>query len=103
MPYMPPFVAPARFNDAAAALEQVQKIYQEAIAHLRESMLRFVAGDTLPGRVRACYPFVRVHTHTVSLSRPTAPTTAGLSYGFVAGPVPEEPAGLSREAASRFA
>jgi len=86
MPYMPPFVAPARFNDAAAALEQVQKIYQEAIAHLRESMLRFVAGDTLPGRVRACYPFVRVHTHTVSLSRPTAPTTAGLSYGFVAGP-----------------
>jgi AMP nucleosidase len=29
-------------------------------------MLRFVAGEALPGRVRACYPFVRVHTHTVS-------------------------------------
>ena len=84
MPYMPPFVAPARFTDAAAALAYVQNIYQEGLLHLRESMLRFVAGETLPGRVRACYPFVRVHTHTVS--RQNAPTTSGLSYGFVAGP-----------------
>ena len=45
MPYMPPFVAPARFTDAAAALAQVQKIYQQALAHLRDSMLRFVAGE----------------------------------------------------------
>ncbi len=84
MPYMPTFVAPARFTDAAAALEQVQAIYQGGLAHLRESMLRFVAGEALPGRVRACYPFVRVHTHTVS--RHTPPANAGLSYGFVAGP-----------------
>ncbi|RZM00502.1 MAG: AMP nucleosidase, partial [Variovorax sp.] len=84
MPYMPPFVAPARFTDAAAALAHVQTIYQEGLAHLRESMLRFVAGETLPGRVRACYPFVRVHTHTVARQSPA--TTAGLSYGFVAGP-----------------
>lgn len=84
MPYMPPFVAPARFTDAAAALAYVQNIYQEGLAHLRESMLRFVAGEALPGRVRACYPFVRVHTHTVTRQSP--PTTAGLSYGFVAGP-----------------
>jgi AMP nucleosidase len=84
MPYMPTFVAPARFTDAAAALEQVKSIYQAGLAHLRESMLRFVAGEALPGRVRACYPFVRVHTHTVS--RHTPPANAGLSYGFVAGP-----------------
>ena len=84
MPYMPTFVAPARFTDAAAALEQVRSIYQAGLAHLRESMLRFVAGEALPGRVRACYPFVRVHTHTVS--RHTPPANAGLSYGFVAGP-----------------
>ena len=84
MPYMPPFVAPARFTDAAAALAQVQKIYQGALSHLRDSMLRFVAGESLPGRVRACYPFVRVHTHTVSRQVPA--TTSGLSYGFVAGP-----------------
>jgi len=84
MPYMPPFVAPARFTDAAAALDQVKAIYQGGLAHLRASMLRFVDGDELPGRVRACYPFVRVHTHTVA--RHTPPANAGLSYGFVAGP-----------------
>ena len=84
MPYTPPFVAPARFTGAAAALDQVQAIYQAGLAHLRDSMLRFVAGESLPGRVRACYPFVRVHTHTVS--RLTPPANAGLSYGFVAGP-----------------
>ncbi|MBS0429210.1 MAG: AMP nucleosidase [Proteobacteria bacterium] len=84
MPYMPPFVAPVRFTDPAAALAQVQRIYDSGLAHLRDSMQRFVAGETLPGRVRACYPFVRVHTHTVS--RHTTPANAGLSYGFVAGP-----------------
>jgi len=84
MPYLPPFIAPTRFTDAAAALAQVQRIYQEGLAHLREAMLRFVAGETLPGRARACYPFVRVHTHTAMRSAP--PANAGLSYGFVAGP-----------------
>jgi len=84
MPYMPPFIAPSRYTDAAQALEQVQTIYNAALAHLRSSMLRFVAGESLPGRVRACYPFVRVHTHTVSRHTPVA--NAGLSYGFVAGP-----------------
>jgi AMP nucleosidase len=84
MPYMPPFIAPARYTDAAEALAQVQAIYNAALGHLRSSMLRFVAGDSLPGRVRACYPFVRVHTHTVSRNTPVA--NAGLSYGFVAGP-----------------
>jgi len=84
MPYMPPFVAPVRFTDPAAALAQVQRIYDEGLAHLRDAMQRFVAGETLPGRVRACYPFVRVHTHTST--RNATPATAGLSYGFVAGP-----------------
>ncbi len=84
MPYMPAFIAPARFTDAAAALEQVKAIYDGGLQHLRESMLRFVAGESLPGRVRASYPFVRVHTHTSS--RQTPPANAGLSYGFVAGP-----------------
>ena len=84
MPYMPAFVAPARFTDPAAALEQVQLIYNGGLQHLRSAMQRFVAGESLPGRVRACYPFVRVHTHTVSRRTPVA--NAGLSYGFVAGP-----------------
>ena len=81
---MPAFIAPARFTDAAAALAQVRAIYSGGLQHLRDAMLRFVAGETLPGRVRACYPFVRVHTHTVS--RHAVPANAGLSYGFVAGP-----------------
>jgi AMP nucleosidase len=84
MPYMPAFIAPARFTDAAEALEQVRSIYNGGLQHLRDAMQRFVGGDSLPGRVRACYPFVRVHTHTVS--RNTPPANAGLSYGFVAGP-----------------
>ncbi|MEY2860268.1 MAG: hypothetical protein RL392_726 [Pseudomonadota bacterium] len=60
------------------------RIYDSSIAHLREAMARFVAGDDLDGHVRACYPFVRVHTDTVS--RNAAPELARLSYNFVAGP-----------------
>jgi AMP nucleosidase len=84
MPIRPNFIAPARFTDPAAALAQVMRIYDSSIAHLREAMARFVAGDDLDGHVRACYPFVRVHTDTVS--RNAAPELARLSYGFVAGP-----------------
>jgi AMP nucleosidase len=84
MPIRPNFIAPARFTDPAAALAQVMRIYDSSIAHLREAMARFVAGDDLGGHVRACYPFVRVHTDTVS--RNAAPELARLSYGFVAGP-----------------
>lgn len=84
MPYMPTFIAPARFSDPVAVLEQVRLIYDSGLTHLREAMQRFVAGESLPGRVRACYPFVRVHTHTVSRRTPAA--NAWLSYGFVAGP-----------------
>lgn len=47
-------------------------------------MHRFVAGDDLDARVRACYPLVRIHTDTVS--RASMPELARLSYGFVAGP-----------------
>ncbi|KIF79817.1 AMP nucleosidase [Noviherbaspirillum autotrophicum] len=76
----PNFIAPARFDDPAAALKQVQAIYDCSIAHLRDCLQRFVNGEDLPGRVRACYPFVRVHTDTV------ARADSRLSYGFVAGP-----------------
>ncbi|MGR4870393.1 AMP nucleosidase [Variovorax sp. LARHSF232] len=85
MSHMPEFIAPQRFDDANAALDQVEHIYRTGLTHLRNAMMGFVAGETMPGRVRACYPFVRVHTHTAS--RPAAAVAnAGLSYGFVAGP-----------------
>ncbi|MFZ3128957.1 MAG: AMP nucleosidase [Rhodoferax sp.] len=84
MPHLPPFIAPARFSDPAAALAQVTRIYDASIQHLRQAMQRFVAGDDTLEHVRACYPLVRIHTDTVS--RVASPDSARQSYGFVAGP-----------------
>ena len=77
---LPPFIAPTQFDDPAAALAQVQTIYQSSLDHLRDALTRFVAGETLASHVRACYPFVRVRTDTV------ARADSRLSYGFVSGP-----------------
>ena len=88
MPNMPAFIAPTRFTDAAAALAQVQTIYNASIAHLRGAMRRFVAGDAsaadglagqTPERQRACYPYVRIHSDSLSHA------DSRLSFGFVAG------------------
>ena len=86
MPYLPPFIAPTHFTDPAAALAQVKLIYDQQIAHLRDAMQRYVAGEKLPGHVRACYPFVRIHTDTVARATLEEPDIEQLSYGFVAGP-----------------
>ncbi len=80
MPSRPMFIAPARFDDPAQALAQVQDIYRNSIEHLRDALQRFVAGEDFGQRVRACYPFVRVQTATV------ARADSRLSYGFVSGP-----------------
>ncbi len=90
---LPAFIAPAQFTDAAQALAQVQKIYNAQIDHLRSAMQQFVNGGSsdnktepqkVTQKVRACYPFVRIHTERVS--RSDLPDLARLSYGFVAGP-----------------
>jgi AMP nucleosidase len=86
---LPAFIAPAQFTDAALALAQVQKIYNAQIDHLRLSMQLFVKNDATDNtavaqKIRACYPFVRIHTDRVS--RSDLPDLARLSYGFVAGP-----------------
>ena len=83
MPNLPQFIAPQKFTDAAAALEQVMRIYDGSIQHLRQAMQRFVAGDDQLGNVRAYYPMVRIQTHTVS--RNLTQKNASLSYGFVEG------------------
>jgi AMP nucleosidase len=75
-----PFIAPTRYDDPAAALAQVQTIYEQSVGWLREALQRFVAGERFEQHVRACYPFVRVRTDTV------ARADSRLSYGFVAGP-----------------
>jgi AMP nucleosidase len=84
MPIRPAFIAPQSFTDADQALVQVNRIYQESIAHLRLAMQRFVAGENINDHVRACYPMVRIHTATVS--RASSADIARLSFGFVAGP-----------------
>ena len=84
MSTLPPFIAPMRFTDPVEALAQVVRIYESGIAHLRQSMQRFVAAEEDAGRMRAFYPLVRIHTDTVL--RSALPDTARLSYGFVAGP-----------------
>jgi AMP nucleosidase len=82
MPFMPPPIAPTLHHDPDSALSQVRAIYAQQINHLREAMQRFVAGEAMPGRVRACYPYVRIHTESVM---PQAVLeNSGVSYGFVA-------------------
>ncbi|AMC34122.1 AMP nucleosidase [Janthinobacterium sp. B9-8] len=83
MPYLPEFIAPTRHTDPRDALAQVRLIYESSVAHLRDAMQRFVAGEALPGHVRAYYPFVRIQTDTVAR---LTNESAHLSYGFVAGP-----------------
>jgi AMP nucleosidase len=75
-----PYVEPTLHDDAASAYARVKAIYDESIAYLRESLQRFVDGETPTERVRACYPYVRVQTDTV------ARADSRLSFGFVAGP-----------------
>ncbi len=85
MPESPPYIAPAFFSDAAAALAQVQQIYRLGVEFLQRSLREFVDGAQ-PGhqRVRACYPCVRLHAG--SQTGHGARALQGLSYGFVAGP-----------------
>jgi len=76
----PPYIAPQRHDDPAAAVAQVRHIYDTSVGHLRDALQRFVGGEPPAGRVRAHYPFVRVHTDTV------ARADSRQTYGFVAGP-----------------
>ncbi|MFM2208747.1 MAG: hypothetical protein RIQ96_390 [Pseudomonadota bacterium] len=81
MPLSPDFIAPSLHRDPDSALAAVQAIHQRQTRFLRDAMLAFVRGDTPADRVRACYPFVRLHSKSVS-RLPDAPQA---SYGFVAG------------------
>ena len=78
--HCPAPIASTVARDPQAALEQVQAIYATGIAHLRDKLAEFIAGTLPPGRVRACYPVVRVKIDSVV--RPDS----RLAYGFVAAP-----------------
>jgi AMP nucleosidase len=79
----PNFIAPAQFTDAALALAQIQRIYDSSISHLRTSMQAFVAGTLPEGKVRACYPSVRLRSHSTARA---STADKRRSYGFVQGP-----------------
>ncbi|NNG05187.1 MAG: AMP nucleosidase [Inquilinus sp.] len=70
----------AQFRDAEKALVRVREIYDESTAFLRQRFEEFARGDAPGGRVRACYPFVRV------APRSFARVDTRLSYGFVSSP-----------------
>ncbi|MCO5105129.1 MAG: AMP nucleosidase [Burkholderiaceae bacterium] len=80
MPITTDPVPATHFSDPDAAVACVQRLYQQQIEHLRGAMQRFVAGEDVPERVRAFYPYVRLHTTTV------ARADTRLAYGFVEGP-----------------
>ncbi len=81
---LPPFLPPAPFTDAAAALAQVHRVYEAGCAHLRDALAAYMVGPIAPTdvltRVRAFYPFVRVH-----VPHGRHPDTR-LAYGFVSHP-----------------
>jgi len=79
-----PFIAPEVFDDADAALARVQAIYAQSVQHLRSALQRYVAGEPLQDRVRACYPYVRIETETDWRPPSDATHPDQLSYGFVA-------------------
>jgi AMP nucleosidase len=76
----PAFFAPTMFDDADAAVAHIQRIYDASVVHLRTALQRFINGATVPHRVRACYPVVRIRVGTVVRA------DSRLAYGFVAGP-----------------
>jgi AMP nucleosidase len=89
MHIQPPFTAPPRHTEAQAALQQVESLYRQAVGHLREGLQAFARQAAPPPgqplqRVRACYPHVRLYSH--SSQRLDGQPHTRLSYGFVAGP-----------------
>ena len=72
-----PFTPRQAFDDADAALAHVQALYHAQVTHLRQQLQAYVQGQVPARRVRACYPSVRVQTHTV------ARADTRLSFGFV--------------------
>lgn len=83
----PPFVAPQRFDDAAAAAAHAARLYEAAVAHLRRALQAYLSqplqADTPLVRARAHYPCVRLQ---VARAPHALAPRARQSYGFVTRP-----------------
>lgn len=78
--HQPPRAPFEPFTDAKAAVARLQEIFEDNAAFLRDAFQAFLAGDIPEGRVRACYPEIRIVTATHSR------VDSRLAYGFVSGP-----------------
>ena len=76
----PPRIATERFDDAEAAVERLELIYETHTAFLRDQFAKLLKRGHLSGRVRATYPEILIETATF------AQIDSRLSYGHVAGP-----------------
>jgi AMP nucleosidase len=68
------------FDSAEAAVARLIEIYDRNTAFIRDAFQRVTEGEAFEGRIRACYPEVRVVTETHDLA------DSRLSYGHVPGP-----------------
>jgi len=68
------------FDKAEDAVARLVEIYERNTAFIRDAFQRVVQGDALPGRVRACYPAIRIQVETYDL------IDSRLSFGHVAEP-----------------
>ena len=73
-------IAPARFDDAEAAVKRLQQIYEKHTGFIRDRFAALLRTGRLRAPVRATYPEIRVQTSTF------AKIDSRLSYGHVAGP-----------------
>ncbi|MBT9291932.1 AMP nucleosidase [Prosthecodimorpha staleyi] len=76
----PPPIAFEDFTAAEPAVERLEALYRRNTAFLAERFAAMMSGAMPSGRVRACYPEIRVGTDT------HARLDSRLAYGFVHGP-----------------
>ncbi len=78
---MPPLIRFSRYDDAREATERLVEIYQRNTAFLRDAFMAYAKGEVAdPGRVRACYPAIRIRVSTWQ------EVDTRLSYGHVVEP-----------------
>jgi AMP nucleosidase len=75
----PPLVFQS-FDEVASAVQRLTEIYQRNTAFIRDHFDRLLQGKIPQGRVRACYPAIRIATATYD------PVDSRLAYGYVPGP-----------------
>lgn len=77
---MPAHLAFESFDQAEAAVDRLIEIYDRNTRFIRDAFQAVVDGRNLSGRVRACYPAIRIQVNTYD------PIDSRLSFGHVAEP-----------------